>query len=359
MQRYITVFGLCAVILFSNCSSTEERESAPTQPEKKEESKPVAKDTAPAPTQPTSRSASESESTGFGSADKTIEGNVGEVPPFAIPGQCFQKIYYPATYKELEEQIVSKPEEVKIETIPAKYEDVPQKVVVREASSTIETIPPVYAWVEEKVVSRPAYIRKEEVPPTYETIVEKVVDKEGYSTWKKDEATGLMCLVEVPPTYKEVSRQIVRTPAFTREIEVPAEYMTVRKQIEKVPASTRKVEIPAEYKTIYTKKMIEPEKQVKTVIPAEYKTITKTVIDKEARTEWVEVLCETNTTKTKIQELEEALQKNGYDPGTIDGLADKTFFDALQKYQKDKNLRVNQDKYVYIETVRSLGVTPK
>ena len=45
-----------------------------------------------------------------------------------------------------------------------------------------------------------------------------------------------MCLVEVPATYKTVTKTVLKTPATTRKVETPAEYTTVRKQVMKTPA---------------------------------------------------------------------------------------------------------------------------
>ena len=54
--------------------------------------------------------------------------------------------------------------------------------------------------------------------------------------WKKgtgpiqriDESTGeIMCLVEVPATYKTISKEVLVSPATTRTVEIPAVYKTV------------------------------------------------------------------------------------------------------------------------------------
>lgn len=366
MLRYLSFLTLLTLLFFFHaCSSAETKDDAQPEEEKKEDSAP-AKTSGEEMKTPTGKSgeaqvaANTREGAGSGeAASNKVETSSEEAPPYAVPGQCFHKVFYPTTYKEVEEKIMVKPAEVKIEIIPAKYEDVPKQVMVRPETTVLEVVPPVYETVDEKVITRPAYIRKEEIPPTYETVTEKVIDKEGYTKWERDPQTGLLCLVEVPPTYKEVQRQIMRTPALIREVEVPAEYTIVRKQVEKVPATTREVKLPPAYRTIYEKKEVEPEKQIRTETPAEYKTITRTVVDKEARTEWIEVLCDTNTTPAKIRELEEALKKNGYDPGQIDGKADAAFYDALKRFQTDRKLTVNQDRFIYMETVRALGVSPR
>ncbi len=366
MQRYIIFLSLIFSLFFlGSCASSETKEGTEgtTETEKSVEEKQPTSEEIKSPSSKTASREGVPSAEGSESKPSTSkqgkESTVVEIPPFGVPGQCFRKVTYPTTYKEVEEKIMVKPEEVKIEIIPAKYQEVPEQVLVRPATSVLETVPPVFEIVEEKVITRPAYIRKEEIPPTYETVTEKVIDREGYTEWTKDPDTGLTCLVEVPPTLKEIQRQIMRTPALIREVEVPAEYTIVRKQVEKAPATTRKVDLPPVYKTVYVKKEIEPEKQVKTVIPPEYKVITKTVVDREAYTEWEEVLCDTNFTPSKVREIEEALKKNNYDPGAIDGKPDQAFYDALRKYQKDKGLRQSEDRYINMETLKSLGVSPR
>jgi hypothetical protein len=372
MQRYISILSLVTFLVFlmGACSSTDTREEAEdsAQEETKEKKDPATgsgantasrEDVKTPSTKPETTTVSRS-----GDGRTTTTSSRGgsaylEVPPYAIPGQCFHKVHRPVTYKDVQEQVMVKPEEVKIEIIPAKYEEVAEQVLVRPATTVLETVPPKFKMVDEKVITRQAYVRKEEIPPTFETVSERVIDKEGYSEWKKDSETGLTCLVDVPPTYKDVQRQIMRTPALVREVEVPAEYTLVRKQVEEEPATTRKVELPAVFKTVYVKKEIEPEKQVKTVIPPEYKMVSRTVVDQEAKTEWEEVLCETNATSAKVRELEEALKKAGYDPGTIDGKPDNAFWDSIRNFQRDKGFPVSNDQYISMETVKSLGVSPR
>jgi len=40
-----------------------------------------------------------------------------------------------------------------------------------------------------------------------------------------------MCLVEIPATYKTISKQVLKTPASTRSRDIPAEYRTVQKRV--------------------------------------------------------------------------------------------------------------------------------
>jgi hypothetical protein len=63
-------------------------------------------------------------------------------------------------------------------------------------------------------------------------------------------------LVEIPATYKTVTKQVVAKPAMTRKVTTPPVYKTVRIQELVQPATTRTVPIPARYKTVTQTKKI-------------------------------------------------------------------------------------------------------
>jgi hypothetical protein len=149
-----------------------------------------------------------------------------------------------------------------------------------------------------------------ESPATYETVTERVLEKPGYTYWKKgtgpkqkiNNATGeIMCLVEVPPVYRTVTKQVVKTSARVQEIELPAQYATERKRVMKTPPTTREIEVPAEYKTVKVTKLVEPAKEVRHPIPAQYQTVAKTVMVEDAKMEWRPILCDTNMTRTYLK----------------------------------------------------------
>ncbi len=126
-----------------------------------------------------------------------------------------------------------------------------------EASSKVAVSEAKYRMVEKRVMVKDASFRMEGVPAVYKWEEEQVVDKLAHTIWKKgagpiqriDESTGeIMCLVEVPETYKTIRRKVLATPATTRRIEIPAEYKIVNvrelvedasKAAQKFPPNTR------------------------------------------------------------------------------------------------------------------------
>jgi hypothetical protein len=165
-----------------------------------------------------------------------------ELPPHAIPGECWAKVWVPPTFKTLTEQ-----------------------VLVREASERIEIIPAKYEWVEERVCVKDASTRLIEEPAEFmdrEVIVR--VDQ-GYTDWEvtktalctpvKEGGQGKMaqdvfCLVKHPPQDQTINTQRVSKPARVREEVIPAQFETVRRHKLVTPASTRRIAVPAEYETV-------------------------------------------------------------------------------------------------------------
>lgn len=294
-----------------------------------------------------------------------------QVPPNAKPGECYAKVVVPATFKTEEQQLLKRAAGEKVELIPAKYEEAQERVVLKPASKRLEVIPATYETVEERVQVRAAGKRIEQVAATYETVSEQVLVSPATTAWKRgaansggatkvDEATGdVLCLVEVPAVYKTVSKEVVKTPASSREVEIPAEYTTVKKQVLKTPPSTREIDVPAEFGTVKVTKLVTPAKEMKTAIPAEYQTVQRTVQTSAGRSEWRQILCETNSTQAKLTEIQQSLKTAGFDPGRTDGVMTAKSFSAVQAYQQSKNLPVDSGRYINVATVKALGLAAK
>ena len=261
------------------------------------------------------------------------------LPPNAKPGECYARVWVPAKYSTGTEQVLKNEASEKIEIVPAKFE-----------------------WTEETVMVKPATKKIDVVPARYETVTEKVLDQPAHTVWKKGSATGtasgsgagagsgamakttttsvdasgeatgeIMCLVEVPATYKTVTKRVLKTPATTREIEVPAQYKTVRVQKEAVPPQVKRISLPEQYQTV-----------------------TKTSLVKEGHMAWMPVLCQTNATRSVVTSLQNSLKRSGLNPGPIDGNIGQQTLNAVEKYQRSKGLARGG---ITLETLKSLGVT--
>lgn len=212
--------------------------------------------------------------------------------------------------------------------IAAKFQNVTERVLVSEASSRIETQDAQYEWVEESVLVSGASKRYETVPAVYRTETEQVLDKPAHTIWKKgtgpiqriDEATGeIMCLVEVPATYKTITKQVLVSGVSKREIDIPAKYETVKVRKLVSAASETNIEIPPQYKDVNKSQQIadaefvwhevsddtlskESRTGAKICLvsePAQYKTITRKVVVTPAATQEIAIPAQYEAVKVK------------------------------------------------------------
>jgi hypothetical protein len=293
----------------------------------------------------------------------------GLFPPNPEPGHCYARVLLPATYDISEEQVLVQPAEKKIEIDEARYEWVEEAVLVKEAATRLETIPAEYGEVTEKVLVKPEGRELVTVPARYQITTEKILDKPAHTVWKRargpidkalkttyDESTGeVMCLVEVPATYRTIEKRRLVAPATTKEVVTPAEYNTVTKKVLKTPARTQEVMVPAEYKTVKMQKLIEPAREREISVPARYETVTRQAKLTDEKMAWREVLCEVNMTSDVVRSIQGRLARSGHYGGRVDGLFGPKTLRAANSYAKAKSLPVGVS-YISIETAKALGI---
>ena len=296
-------------------------------------------------------------------------------PPSAKPGECYVNLHTKPVTEQTSQQVLKRAASQKIDIMPATYATGEELVLVKPAGTRLEVVPAVYEPAEEQVLVKPAGKRLVPVEAVYADKSEQVLVSAASTYWKrstvaeasnsgaKEQVAGddgyVMCLIEKPAVYKTVTNKVVVTGPSTREETIPAEYTTVRKTVLKTPASTREVAVPAEYAKVKTTKLITPASEKVTEIPAEYDTVTSTKTVSADKWEWRRILCATNSTPAKLQEIESALSAAGQNPGTVDGVVDSNTLGALQAYQTSKGLPVDHGRYINIDTVKALGVAPQ
>lgn len=329
----------------------------------------------------------------------------------AQPGMCFHEHYVPATYSTVTEQVVTRAASEEVNIVPAEYTMVEEQVLVKEASTKLVNIPAEYDTVEEQIIDKPAHtiwkkgtgpIQKineatgeimclVEVPATYRTVkrtvlrsparTETVVIPAEYSTVKVRKLVSAASeqRTPIPAEYGQVEREVIDQeagfvwheiankdhPSATRTgnkiclVETEPEYKTVTRTIVKTPAQTRTIDIPAEYKTVQVTKLVVPAQEEVTEIPAEYRTVEKRELVKDGYMAWRSILCDTNMTRSRIADIQRALQNAGHDigPNGVDGVIGTETINAVNDFQRANNLPV--DKYINIATVKALGVSAK
>jgi peptidoglycan hydrolase-like protein with peptidoglycan-binding domain len=329
----------------------------------------------------------------------------------ASVGMCFHEHYVPATYKTVSEQILTKTATESVSIVPAEYEMVEEQVLVREASTKLVNVPAEYGTEEEQIIDKPAH----------------TIWKKGKGPIQKiDQATGeIMCLVDVPATYKTIKRTVLRSPARTETVQIPAEYKTIKvrklvsaaseqrtpiaaeygevsrqvvdqdsgfvwheisnkdhptttrtgnkvcltetppeyktvtRTVVTTPAQSRTIEIPAEYDEVSVTKLVTAAQEQVTQIPAEYRDVEKRELVKEGYMAWRSILCETNMTRSRIADIQRALKAADHDigPDGVDGVIGVDTIKAINAFQRANDLPV--DRYINVETLKVLGVSPK
>jgi len=286
------------------------------------------------------------------------------LPPKAEPGQCFTRVWQEPTYSTSTERKLLSEAGERIEVIPAKYKNGSKRVVVEEASTRLVTVPATYKTVTERVMVRPASSTIQTTPAVYETKSERVIDKAAHTVWKQgtgpiqrlDASTGeIMCLVEVPATYRTITKQVIKTPASTRTVEAPAEYKNVTRRVVDQQAYTKEVAIPAKYSTVSVTELVTPASERRVAIPAKYQTVESRKKVTDGSMAWQEILCDTNTTPGKVREIQGALKSAGFNPGSVDGQFGPSTVGAVSAYQKSKGLSGNG--VLTAKTVKALGVS--
>ena len=290
-------------------------------------------------------------------------------PPDAKPGHCYARVLLPATYDVSEEKILVRPAETKIEIEDARYEWAEEAVLIKEAETRLESVPAEYETVAEMVLVKPEGRKLVTIPAKFETTTERILDKPAHTVWKRgkgpidnalktayDESTGeVMCLVEVPATYRTIEKRTLIAPATTKEVITPAEYKTVTKKRLKTPARTREVIAPAEYETVHVQKLIEPAREREVQLPAQYETVSKRAKLTDEKLAWREVLCDVNMTADLVRAIQTRLSRSGHYGGRIDGKFGPLTIRAVNRYAKAEDLPVGSN-YVALETAKALGV---
>jgi len=307
-----------------------------------------------------------------GSDSTMMTANPGDLfPPNARAGECYARVLIPEKYTSAEERVLVKEASESVSVVPASYETVTERVLVKEASSRLEVVPATYETVSERVMVRPASKKIVKVPATFRTVTERVLDKPAYTVWKKGSpntfgsganvvsqsvnGTGeVMCLVEVPASYKTISKQVVDTPPGTRSVDTPAEYKTIKRRVLKTPASTREITIPAEYGTVEVTKLVRPASESRTPIAAQYKTVTKTTKVSDASMAWQSVLCDVNSSPDNVRALQAALKDAGYSV-SVDGQLGPGTISAVNRYASSNGIPQGAN-YVPLDVIKKLGL---
>ena len=148
-----------------------------------------------------------------------------------------------------------------------KYQTLTSRILVSEASERIEVIPAKYRKVKKRIVTDSTTAKLLPSVAVYKKIKDKVVVEPARTEWRKTVCADMgcsqsevVCLTEVPITYKQVTKKVVLQPAVKKVLSVKPIYKTIEVQELVVPAQSRTIPIEAKYKTISQRKKIEESK---------------------------------------------------------------------------------------------------
>lgn len=323
------------------------------------------------------------------------------------PDTCFVEYYTEAQYEtETEEVLVKEAYEV-ITVVPAEYEETEERVLIKDASTEVVDVPAVYRTETESVLVEPARSVWQEgcgivervdnttgetmclvqIPARYETLTKTVLDKPASTktvtvpavyetvTVQKLVKPAAEQREEIPAEYTTISKRVkVSEPVFFwlakgtpadenakvtgREIcltERPAEFATVERELLAQPASVDAEAVPATFASLAVQKLIKPASERRIVVPARTKTVTSQNQIEPSKLEWRKVLCEINMTPRTITALQLALQREGYNPGPIDGIVGRTTMEAIEQFQIDEGI---DRRGITYEALQLLDVEP-
>ena len=243
---------------------------------------------------------------------------ISDYPADAVVGKCYARCLAPDVFDLKEDVVVDKPATTKTEIIPATYETVNETVVLVPEGKRI--------------------IR---IPAQYETVVENKMVTPATQKWVKT-GTSKNCLSPNPADCEIWSLK-----------QFDAVYQKVSRKVEVVPESVQEEIIPAQTKVVPRQKIVQPEREVKTEIPITYKTVMKKVLAKKGGyLIWKEILCDQDITESKINQIQQALDREGYDVPVDNQMGERTK-QSLIKFQRDKGLPVGN---LNVETLQALGV---
>ncbi|MEO1291470.1 MAG: peptidoglycan-binding protein [Pseudomonadota bacterium] len=292
-----------------------------------------------------------------------------DLPPTAKPGECFARVVTPAKFETVQQRVERAPATQRVEVVPAQYRTVTKQVVVTEASERIEVVPATYRTVTETVIVEPERTEIRTIPATFRTVDERVLVAPARTEWKKGAqpfgvpvldqrttATGdVMCLVQVPAQYKTVSKRVVDRPERTERIVIPAVTRQISKRVVDRPASTRAVAVPATTRTVQVQELVSPASERVVPVPASFETVSTRREVASAKTEWVSVLCDTNTAPATVRRVQSKLFEMGLYRGRVDGVYGPATAQAIRAYQARNGLVGNGA--LTLETIEKLGIS--
>lgn len=316
---------------------------------------------------------------------------------------CFTEYVVEAQYETRTEQVLVREASETITVVPAQFETVQERMEVKQASTEVVDVPAVYRTETESVLVEPSrnvwqhcgLVERTDttageimclvkVPERFETLTKTVLDQPAttktisipavYRTFEVQRMVEPAREVreDVPAEYQTVSKRVkVADPVFfwlakdaeaqenakpTGRVicleEQPAEFVAIERQVLETPATTVASAVPPTYETVVVAELVSPASERRIAIPARTRTVTSRVETASGQLEWRQVLCETNMTPDLVVSIQQALRREGFNPGPVDGIVGRTTLDAMERFQSENSLGRGGITYESLELLK-------
>lgn len=257
---------------------------------------------------------------------------------------------------------------MRIAVTPAEIRQGYRKVVTREGVTTYRIVPATYKEITEQVMVKPETPRIVVVPAVYEEREAMLTVEEARTVLEPCRAAGTrygqntgamaFCAKEIPARQELVKVQVLISPETTRIEYEPAEYKTVTRWVVDQPAKVVEVITEPEVVDIPVQEVVTPEKTRQFREPPETKHLTVTRYQGEPEVVARRALCDHEIDGTLVKRLQQELRARGYQPGPLDGLLGKNTVAALTDFQGNNGLAVGALTYESLEALGVLGGNP-
>lgn len=320
-------------------------------------------------------------------------------------GSCLYEHFREATVKSVPNQVLISEATETLSTTPAKYRKGTESVLVKAGFKRLIEVPAVFKKKQDRVLVEAAHsvwqkgtgpiqkidnetgeiMCRIDVPADYKVvdvdviatapIVTSVTEKAVYKTIniEKLEADAKEMRVPVAAQFRTMNKEQVQSPGgFTWSASragsasdgehtgrvvcnqaLPAKEIAYERTVVRTAGRFERVKVEPTFENVSVSELIADASSVKIPVPGVNSKVERRVKVDDSRFEWQAVLCETNTTGDIITRLQAALQKEGFAPGSIDGVLGQSTLSALEKYQQKNKLA---EGGVTMESVRALGV---
>ena len=218
-----------------------------------------------------------------------------------------------------------------------KYVNISSKILACEARERIEIIPATYKTVVKKIVTDSTNRKLLPSVAIYKKVQDKIIVEPAKSEWKKTicgdkgcNQSEVVCLIEVPATYKSITKRIVLQPAIKKSLSVSPKVKMIKIEEMVSPARSRSIVIPPKYTTInqriksessryywsdssgkyaFSRMKNQCNKICLTKIPAQYKKVSKQVMVSPASTKKIRIPAKYTIVKMKRIEEKSSYKK--------------------------------------------------